>query len=437
MRGFGSHGKYRHGRGGPVQRNWFEDAALGLFIHWDHASQQGLEISWPMVGFLASGEPMDPPVTIEQYNSSAEAFNPTNWDPGKLASLARDCGFRYAVLTAKHHTGYCMFHTELSSFSIESSAYGRDVVKEYTEAFRAAGLRVGLYFSLSDWHHPDYPAIAEGDLPYVVGQTPAFPGAASWERYLTFMHGQLRELLTNYGKIDLLWFDGDWERTAAQWRSHEIAELVRSLQPDIILNDRLPGEGDYSTPEQIVPATNGAGSWESCMTMNETWAYDPGDQAYKSTGLIVQRLIETVAGGGNLLLDVSPMGDGSLPIEQTERLEGIGEWLASNGASIYGAQPGLEPGQFYGPTTRRGSTIYLHVLMNPSEVLDVRRVPIRRVKRVYELGAQADLDWRTRLELHSQSQAKGEVLGNLEIRTPEDPRRSLPFVIAVEFETSS
>lgn len=419
-----------------MSAHWFNGAALGLFIHWDHASQQGLEISWPMVGRNAEGGDMVPPITVEQYNSSAATFNPSAWNPAGLAALAREAGFRYAVFTAKHHTGYCMFDSKFSDFSVtKASSCGRDLVAEYVEAFRNEGLRVGLYFSLSDWHHPDYPAITPSDLPYVLRETPRYPGDAAWKRYLGFMHSQLAELLTNYGKIDLIWFDGDWERTSEQWRVGEIDALVRSLQPDILVNDRLPDCGDYATPEQIVPGGAAHGEpWEACMTMNDTWAYNPEDVNYKSATLLTRRLIETVAGAGNLLLDVSPNGDGSLPAEQLDRLKVLGAWLSKNGESIFGVEPGLEPWQFYGPTTKVGDTVYLHVLSTPYDVIDVRGVPIQRVKRVLDLATRETLQWRGRRELHSQAYETGEPLGNLEITPSALLAQPEPAVIAIEFE---
>jgi alpha-L-fucosidase len=417
-----------------MQTDWFKGAGLGLFIHWDHASQQGLEISWPMVGYNSDGTQMNRPITIEQYNSSAETFDPINWNARELAELARDCGFRYAVFTTKHHTGYCMFHTKLTDFSIENSPYGRDLVREFVDAFREAGLKIGLYYSISDWHHPDYPRITAGDLPYVVGKTPPYPGDDAWSRYLRFLFGQLNELLTNYGTIDLIWFDGDWERAPDQWHVKEIANLVRTLQPGILINDRLPDSGDFTTPEQIVPGALSSGPWESCMTMNETWAYDPDDRRYKSARTLIQRLIETVATGGNLLLDVSPRGDGTLPPEQTERLRAIGSWLQRNGESVFGAEPGLAPSQFYGPTTRRGNTVYLHLLSSPPDVVDVREVPVRRIKKVVELSSQEPITWRTRVELHGQTNAVKEPLGSLEMEVTPTLRRDEPVVIAVEFD---
>lgn len=300
---------------------WFDDARLGMFIHWDHASQQGLEISWPLVG----GLPLLPhcqAVSVEQYDSSAATFNPTAWDPRLLARLARRAGMTYAVFTARHHSGYSMFHTQHSDFSIQESPYRRDIVGEFVEAFRAAGHRVGIYYSLSDWHHPDYPSFTESDKPYVFGESPPIPPPDRWARYMDYLFGQVRELLTNYGHIDVIWFDGSWERPFELWRTADLANLIRSLQPDILINDRLPGEGDFATYEQSLPDA-ATGRWEVCMTMNTSWGFNPTDRDYKTAGTLIDTISDVRKRGGNFLLNVSPQADGSLPAEQIAILEAL------------------------------------------------------------------------------------------------------------------
>jgi alpha-L-fucosidase len=295
-----------------------------VFVHWDHASQQGLEISWPLVGV---GPPGSRHVSIEQYQSTATTFDPKAWTAPALARIVRDAGARYAVLTAKHHAGYAMWPTRQSNFSIERSPYRGDIVGEFCEAIRAEGLRVGLYFSLADWHHPDYPAFREEDKPYRHGHSPPLPSDTAWARFLEFTSGQIRELLTDYGRIDVLWFDGGWERPLQMWRGSELVDIAHALQPEILINDRLPGFGDFATPEQFVPAKPPAGLWETCMTMNESWGYNPDDRNYKSPAQIVDSLSQVVSRGGNLLLNVSPRGDGSLPPEQVERVKHLGRWM--------------------------------------------------------------------------------------------------------------
>ena len=374
--------------------SWFDEARLGLFVHWDHASQQGLEVSWPLVGGI-SVLPQCQAVSVEQYHSSAATFDPKAWDPQALASAARQAGMGYAVLTTKHHSGYTLWPSAHSDWSIKGSPYGGDVVGEFVDAVRGEGLRVGLYFSLSDWHHPDYPAFTEEHKPYVLGGSPPMPPAERWAAFLDAMFGQVRELLTDYGRIDVLWFDGGWERPT-EWRTADLEHMIRQLQPGILINDRLPGFGDFTTPEQFIPATAPAGRWETCMTMNESWGYNPADDNYKSGRALVHAVCEVAGRGGNLLLNVSPRGDGSLPPEQVERLAVIGRWMAANGEAIVGTAPGLEPWQFYGPSTRRDDTIYLHLLSRPYDTVTVRGVPVRRIGGVRHLATGTALRFTTR-----------------------------------------
>ena len=407
--------------------HWFDEARFGMFIHWDHASQQGLEVSWPLVGGVFA-LPQAGEVSVEQYHSSAATFDPTAWDPVALARLARRAGMRYAVLTTKHHSGFAMWPTQLSDWSIASTPHDGDIVRSFVEAFRAEGLRVGLYFSLSDWHHPDYPAFTEEHKPYAFGSSPPLPDPATWERYLEFMFGQITELLSGYGPIDLIWFDGGWERQ--DWHAAELEKLIRSLQPDIVINDRLPGFGDYTTPEQFVPATPPGGRWETCLTMNRSWGYVPGDRRYKSARSLIHTLCEVTAKGGNLLLNVSPKGDGSLPVEQIDRLETIAGWMETHSASISGTRPGLEASQFYGPSTRRGDTLYLMALMRPYESVDVRDLPVKRVTSVKDLATGKEMPFRV-----STGIIEGllpDPKGTLTIEVPSDLVDEHATVIAVE-----
>ena len=305
-----------------AERSWFDDARFGMFVHWDHASQRGLEVSWPMVGGMFT-LPRCQTVTPDEYHALAGTFDPVAFDAPALAQRAREAGMRYVVFTTRHHNGFSMFDSKLSDHTVMHSPYGRDIVRDVADAFRAEGLRVGFYYSLSDWHHPDYPAFREEDKPYFPGVSPPVPSEEQAERFRTYLFGQLRELLTGYGKIDVLWFDGQWERSPKWWRVDEIDALARELQPGILINDRLPDHGDFLTPEQFVPATAPGDRWETCFTMNDSWGWNPDDTNYKSPRAIVHALCETAGRGGNLLLNVSPRGDGALPPEQIERLDAV------------------------------------------------------------------------------------------------------------------
>ena len=379
------------------KQGWFEQAHFGMFIHWGSFSVKGMEASWP----LAWGE-----ISYAGYAALAERFNPSRYNPAAWAGLAQAAGVRYAVLTTKHHDGLALFDTQLSDYSAPRRAAGRDLVAPYVEAFRAAGIKVGFYFSLPDWHHPDYPASISDPTPRhwrpAQALPPGVPASVAadpdrWERYLAFMQGQVRELCTNYGTIDLLWFDGQWEHTAEEWRSAELVQMVRQLQPGIVINNRLaldnPNLGDYDTPESVVPVAPPARAWESCLTINETWAYNPKDRAYNSSLELIQTLAEVVSKGGNLLLNVGPTAEGEIPVEFESRLRVIGDWLARNGEAIYGAGPGLAPGAYYGPSTRTPAALYLHVVGHPADgVIRVRGLG-RRATQVTLLTNGAPLEF--------------------------------------------
>lgn len=414
--------------------DWFDGARFGMFVHWDHASQQGLEVSWPLAGGVFA-LPKCEDVSVAEYHSSAATFDPVEFDAPTLARRARDAGMTYAVITAKHHSGYAMFHTDESDFSVEHSPCKRDLVGEFVDALRDEDLRVGIYFSLSDWHHPDYPAYTDADKPYAFGMTPPLPSEEQWQRYHAYMTAQLRELLTRYGRIDVLWFDGGWERPPDWWRPAELEAMIRELQPDILVNDRLSGVADFVTPEQIVPPAPLPGRWETCMTMNDSWGYVPSDTDYKSDRQLVHTLCETAGKGGNLLLNVSPTGTGVLPGEQVDRLDAITSWMATNAESIVGTDPGLEPWQFYGPSTRRGNRVYLHLLMRPYDRVTVRGVPVRRVERAQVLGRDTPLEITTRTGIIEG--LMDDPPGELVIAVPESVLDPLATVIAVDFSGES
>lgn len=409
--------------------NWFQDARFGLFLHWGSYSVRGFEASWPLVW----GD-----ISYADYDALADRFNPQRYDPNSWAILAKAAGVRYAVLTTKHHDGFALYDTQLSTYSAPRRAAGRDLVRPYVDAFRAAGLKVGFYFSLPDWHHPDYPATISDPTQRhwrpaqaIPPDAPASIAAAPerWERYLEFMHGQVRELCTQFGPIDLIWFDGQWEHTAEEWRAAELVGMIRQLQPGMIINNRLglgnTNLGDYDTPEQVVPVEPPTRLWETCLTINETWAYNPADRAYKSSGELIATLAEVVSKGGNLLLNVGPMAEGEVASEFASRLRVMGNWLARNGESIYSAGPGLPPGAYYGPSTGTGDAIYLHMLGYPTDgVIRVRGLG-RRATNVTVLATNEPLEF----DQH------GGVLeqGLLRIALPRACRDSLNTVIKVRF----
>ena len=407
---------------------WFDDARLGMFIHWDHASQRGLEVSWPLVGGVFA-LPRCQSVTPDEYHGLAATFDPTAWDPSGLAARARAAGMRYVVFTTRHHSGFSMWPTALSDHSVANTPAHRDLVRDVADAFRAEGLRIGFYYSLSDWHHPDYPPFREEDKPYQMLASPPMPSDEQAERYRAYMRGQLTELLTGYGQVDVLWFDGQWERPPRWWEPERTAALARELQPGILINDRLPGQGDFVTPEQFIPPTAPGGRWESCLTMNESWGWNPDDTAYKSPRAIVHALCETAGRGGNLLLNVSPRGDGSLPPEQVERLDVLGVWMSRHHDAIHGTTAALEPWQFYGPATRADERLFLFLLARPYETVTLRGIPVQRVAKVEVLGTGASLGFATRTGVIEQLMADPD--GELTISVPESELDAMATVLVV------
>jgi alpha-L-fucosidase len=429
---------------------WFIGAGFGLFVHWDHASQQGIEISWPLVGrsIIPGSDAVEDTVSVEQYQSTAATFNPVAWDAVALARLAKRAGARYVVFTARHHAGYSMFHTEHSDFGIERSPFGRDITREFVEAIRAEGIRVGIYYSLPDWNHPDYPAFEMSDRPYALEHWPSagdpdYAGTPvaddkhrrsspeQWARFQDYLRGQLTEILTGYGTIDLLWFDGEWERSEAEWDSAGLRGLIKSLQPDVVINDRLLGQGDYKTPEQGFPVTAPTGPWELCMTIGQMWAWRPGDTKSKSTTSLVTTLIEVASRGGNLLLNIGPKGDGSLNESQVETLGEIGGWMDRHAESVVGVTPTVGV-DFYGPSTARPGTLYLHLVMRPIEQVIVRGIPVGRVTGIRLLATGEQLPYEVNFEVHEQSAAGVDPLGEILIPAPAASGAVID-VIAIDF----
>lgn len=409
--------------------NWFDTARFGMFMHWGHSSQQGIELSWPLVG----GNPALPRCTdvpVADYHASAATFDPKAWDAAELARTAKRLGMQYAIITTKHHDGYAMYDTQHSSYSVEHSPYGGDITREFLDAMRAEGLRAGVYFSLIDWYHPDYPTFTEADKPYAMGKWRR-PSPEAWERYRAFMFAQIRELLTNYGKIDVIWFDGGWERSKSEWASADLEAMIRDLQPGILINDRLPGVGDFETPEQFVPAQAPGKRWETCLTINESWGYNTVDDDFKSARQLIHTLCEVAGRGGNLLLNVGPMGDGALPPEIAERLAVIETWMSRNAESIIGTTPGLEPWQVYGASTRRDDTVYVHLLMRPYDTVTVRGLRTKRVRSVRALSTGAALDFTTRCSV-IDTLFNPNPTGEVTISVPEDSNDPYATVLAIE-----
>jgi alpha-L-fucosidase len=338
----------------------------------------------------------------EQYMAQLAGFTASRYEPAEWARLFARAGAQYAVLTAKHHDGVALWDTQVSELSVAHAAPARrDLVGPYTDAMREAGLKVGLYFSHLDWSHPDYASVRYLDptRPWMTDNPYTMPPAgqedpAAWERFLRFHRAQLRELSERY-RPDLLWFDGAWERSAEQWRMREVRDALIEINPEVVFNGRMTGFGDYATPEIGVPITPPDGPWELCYTVNDSWGYKGSDQNYKSVGHLIRTFVETIGGGGNLLLGIGPREDGSFSAEHRSRLEGLGDWIARNREAVYDTVKGMPPGHHYGPSTlsKDGRTLYLHLIDPPREFVCVRGL-VSGVKSVSVLGGGGQLAHR-------------------------------------------
>ncbi len=359
---------------------WFQDAKLGIFIHYGIYAVNGIPVSWSM---------FNEEVSYEEYMGERHGFTAANYDPQAWARLFKRAGAGYAVICAKQHDGMALWDTHLSDLSVvKQTPAGRDLIRPYCEALRQEGLKVGLYFSHLDWSHPDYAPVPVGHRTRreLLNETypPDWGDSPEWRRYIDFSWGQLEELCTQYGKIDLLWSDGDWMPDRDEfWRMPELIERLRRWQPEIVLNNRLRGCGDYVTPEQGMPIVPPDRPWELCMTINDSWGYQVNDHNHKSVRQIVRIFAETIGMGGNLLLDVGPKEDGSLLPEQVERLEGLGDWIRKHAEAVYGTRAGLPAGHHYGPSTlsKDGQVLYAMLFDYPAGEVAIKgiRNPVRRI----------------------------------------------------------
>lgn len=348
---------------------WFQEARFGMFIHW------GL-YSIPAAGeWIMTNRQM----TVEEYKPYFAEFNPTKYNPRQWAKLAKKSGMKYAVMTAKHHDGFCLFDSAYTNYKSTNTKAGRDLIKEYIDAFRTEDIKIGLYYSLLDWHHEDYPAY--GDRHHPMRNNRAFKNKIhNFDNYVKYFHNQVKELVTGYGKIDIMWFDFSYDNmTGKKWKATELVDMIRKYQPDIIIDNRLddkksikkanlsPYTGDFDSPEQIIPPRGVLNEnrnpvpWEACITLNNNWGYASMDKDYKSSKQVVRSLVECVSKNGNMILNVGPNAKGEIPKESVAILEEVGEWLDDNGDSIYGCKGSYLPKPEWGRYTQNGNLLYAHI----------------------------------------------------------------------------
>lgn len=378
---------------------WYTEARFGMFIHW------GLYAIPARGEWIRSTER----ISKEDYMKYFEEFDPVDFDPKKWARAAKEAGMKYVVLTAKHHDGFCLFDSKYTDFKSTNTKCGRDFVREYVEAVRAEGLKVGLYFTLLDWYHEDYPHY--GDLHHPMREDPAYENSGrNFDRYVEYLHNQVREICTNYGKIDILWFDfsyGEGENAlrGEAWQATKLVDMVRTLQPGVIIDNRLevsgegfgsmwegnptPYHGDFVSPEQIIPPNglqdkNGNDLvWEACVTMNNNWGYCQNDKFFKPSSMLIKKLVECVSKGGNLLLNVGPDARGNIPPQSLAILSDIGAWMKLNSRSIYGCgKAGLAKPDM-GRITRKGNKLYYHLFENTvgcMPLIGLRREEVKEIR---------------------------------------------------------
>ncbi len=360
-----------------ARMQWWRDARFGLFIHWGlYAIPAG---TWE--GTTDHGEWIRTTahIPLEKYEEFVQQFNPAKFDPGAWVRAAKDAGMKYIVITSKHHDGFCLFDAKQNDYDVMATPFHRDVMKALADECRKQKMRICWYYSIMDWHHPDY-------LPRRDWETNRSTAGADYARYVRCMKAELKELLENYGDIGVLWFDGEWESTWNRTLGRELYDYVRKLQPSIIINNRVgagrsgmegfsdaeQSAGDFGTPEQQIPATGLPGvDWETCMTMNDHWGYNSHDQKWKSPQELIRMLADIASKGGNFLLNIGPTAEGEFPVASLERLKAIGGWMRANGEAIYATQASPFASLPWGRCTRKsidgGTRLYLHVFDWPKD----------------------------------------------------------------------
>jgi alpha-L-fucosidase len=361
-----------------ARMQWWREARFGLFIHWGlYAVPAG---EWNGKTIYGEWIRNNAHIPLAVYDKFVGQFNPVKFDAEAWVRTAKDAGMKYIVITSKHHDGFALFDSKVSDFDVMATPFHRDILKELAAACKKRGMALCFYHSIMDWHHPDY-------LPRRDWEAKDRPAAgAVFERYIRYMKAQLKELLTNYGPIGVLWFDGEWENTWTEADGRDLYRYVRSLQPSIIVNNRVGASrsgmegfsqdkesaGDFGTPEQQIPATGLPGvDWETCMTMNDNWGYNKADQNWKPTRQIVRMLIDIASKGGNYLLNVGPTAEGLFPQPSLDRLKEIGAWMKINGEAITGTRASPFKSLAWGRCTQKeepgGTRLYLHVFDWPAD----------------------------------------------------------------------
>jgi len=380
--------------------DWWRDARFGMFIHWGLYSVPAGTYKGERVDGIGEWIMHHGRIPVAEYEKFAAQFNPLGFKADEWVRLAKSAGMKYIVITSKHHDGFCLWDSQVTDWDImDATPFQRDILKELSQACKKHGIRLCFYHSIMDWHHPDAQA------PFYPNYNDTSQSNPNFDRYVeNYLKPQIAELLTNYGPIGVLWFDGEWVKDWTEPKGKAMYEYVRSLQPAILINNRVGKgrkgmeglsvsdeyAGDFGTPEQQVPPEGLPGvDWETCMTMNDTWGYKSYDENWKSSEELIRTLVDVASKGGNFLLNVGPMPEGLIPRPSAQRLEAMGKWMAVNRESIYGTTASPIGRPDWGRCTVKGNKLYLHVFNWPADGrLDV---PLARadVDRAYLLADKA------------------------------------------------
>jgi len=361
---------------------WFKDAKLGIFIHWGIYSVYGIDESWSFFNNY---------ISHDDYLKQLDGFKAENYDPDYWAELIKNSGAKYSVITSKHHDGFALWNTRLGNLnSVKHSSAGRDLLTPFVAALRNHGLKVGLYYSLPDWSYADYTHHTKTLVRYKPGQDPK-----RWGEFLDYYQGQLSELMEAFNP-DIWWFDGDWEHSGEEWQVKKVRSMLLKKNPDVIINSRLRGKGDYETPEQGPPVVRPDSKyWELCMTMNDSWGYQQNDSNYKTPQQVIDIFVDCISKGGNLLLDIGPKADGTIPEEQENILNELGKWTTKHKEAIYGTERGIPYDHFYGPTSlsKDRTILYLFVKGDMNGQVTLKGIS-NMINRIWVVGKGTKLKYK-------------------------------------------
>ena len=394
---------------------WFKDAKLGIFVHWGIYAVDGIDESWSFFnGYISH----------DDYMKQLDGFTAENYNPELWAELIEASGAKYTVLTTKHHDGVALWDTKFSDLNVvDKTPAAQDLIAPYVNQLRKHQIKVGLYYSLLDWSHPDYPNFTRTEKRYE-------DDPVKWDRFVDFNFGQINEISEKY-KPDLIWFDGDWEQSAEAWKAKEIKELLTQDNPNVIVNSRLAGYGDYATPEQGVPIFKPKDKyWELCMTMNDSWGYQHNDHNYLTPNQVIRIFVDVISKGGNLLLDIGPKADGTIPEEQVHILTALGHWTKKHAEAIYGTEAGISKEYFSGPTTLSpdSTTLFLFLENKPIGPIAIKGLK-NKINRIRVVGEGTKLSWDIKMK-----QYWSETPGIVYIEVPENSLDENVTVIAIQLD---